>query len=77
METLPKRGRRQPQITEEDTDLPFDEVAPTIPEADILDQYCSLLTDFSATDIVVNAEALLPQGGRPKVGHSYTKTPGF
>ena len=59
--TLPtKRGDT---IDDDGTfDLPFDEVAPQIPEADITDADGNSLTELSAADILINAEVLLPQG---------------
>lgn len=42
--------------------MPFDEVAPQIPEADFTDADGNSLHPSSAADILMNAEVLLPQG---------------
>ena len=48
---------------EDDTfDLPFDEVAPQFPEADITDADGNAMHTTSAADILMNAEVVLPQG---------------
>ena len=41
--------------------MPFDEVAPDIPEADITDSEGQPLHPSSAVDIIINAEVLPPQ----------------
>ena len=63
--SLPKRKWRGK--FKEDTysvyfDLPFDEVAPLIHEADIVDSEGKPLNEYSVTDQLINAEVLLPQG---------------
>ena len=55
--------RGNPQELDDTCDLPFDEVAPNIPEADIIDEQGKQLHPTSATDILMNAEVLIPQGG--------------
>ena len=52
----------KPQEADDTCDLPFDEVAPNIPEAEIVDDKGKPLHPISATDILMNAEVLLPQG---------------
>ena len=48
---------------EDDTfDLPFYEVAPQFPEADITDADGNAMHTTSAADILMNAEVVLPQG---------------
>ena len=64
--TLPKiikRNRVNPQDDDGTFDLPFDEVAPEIPEADITDAERQPLHPSSVAHIIMNAEVLLPQGG--------------
>ena len=51
------------QEADDTCNLTFDEVAPNIPEADTIDKQIKLLHPTSATDILINAEVLLPQGG--------------
>ena len=63
--SLPKRRRRVKFKEDEDDkyfDLPFDEVAPLIPEADIVDSEGKPLNESSLADQLINAEVLLPQG---------------
>ena len=63
--SLPKRKRRVKFNEDEDDeyfDLCFDEVAPLIPEVDIVDSKGNHLNEFSLTDQLINAEVLLPQG---------------
>ena len=63
--TLPERvksKRGNPQYYDVTFDLPFDEVASNIPEADITDSKGQPLYPSSAADIIMNAEVLLPQG---------------
>ena len=43
--------------------MPFDEIAPEVPEADIVDAQGKPLHPSSAADMVVNAEVVIPQGG--------------
>ena len=57
-----KRKRGNPQDDDGTFDLPFDEVAPEIPEADITDAEGQPLHPSSAADILMNSEVLLPQG---------------
>ena len=54
--------RGNPQDDDVTFDLPFDEVAPEIPEADITDAEGQPLHPSSASEILMNAEVLLPQG---------------
>ena len=64
--SLPKRTQRVKFKQDEDDeqfDLPVDEVAPLIPEADIVDREGKPLNESSLTDQLVNVESLLPQGG--------------
>ena len=59
--SLPKRTRRVTFKEEEDDeyfDLFFDEVAPLIPEADIVDNTGKPLNESSLTDQLINAEVL-------------------
>ena len=42
--------------------MPFDEIAPLILEADIVDSKGKPLNESSLTDQLINAEVLLPQG---------------
>jgi len=67
--SLPKRRRVKFNQDEEDEyfDLPFDEVAPLIPEADIIDSDGKPLNESSLTDQLINAEVLLPQGGELRI----------
>ena len=62
--TLPeriKRKRGNPQDDDGTFDLPFDEVASDIPEADITDAEGQPLHPSSTAEILMNAEVLLPQ----------------
>ena len=43
-------------------DLPFDEVAPNIPAAYIVDDQGKPLHSTSATDVLINSEVMIPQG---------------
>ena len=54
--------RGDPKEADDTFDLPFDEVAPNIPEADIVDDQGKPLHPTSSTNIFMNAEVLLPQG---------------
>ena len=48
---------------EDDTgDMPFDELSPSIPEADIIDDQGRPMHPSSAEDLLMNAELLLSQG---------------
>ena len=60
--TLPKKMRGNPKEADVTYDLTFDEVAPNIPEADIVDDQGKPLHPTSETDILINAEMLLLQG---------------
>ena len=63
--TLPDKIKEQwenPQEEDETFDLPFNEVGPLVPEADIVDKHGNPLHPKSVTDIIVNAEVMLPQG---------------
>ena len=59
--TLPKKMRGNPKEADVTYDLTFDEVAPNIPEADIVDDQGKPLHPTSETDILINAGVLLPQ----------------
>ena len=60
--TLPKKMRGNPQEADDICELIFDEVAPNIPETDIVDDQENPLHPTPETDILMNAEVLLPQG---------------
>ena len=62
--TLPERIKRKrvnPQDDDGTFELPFDEVAPEIPEADIIDDEGKPLHPSSTSYILMNDEVLLPQ----------------
>ena len=59
--TFPKKMRGKPQQADDTYDLHFDEVAPNIPEANIIDYQVNPLHPTLATDIFMIAEVLLPQ----------------
>ena len=60
--SLPAKRRKTRVSAEEDDtfDLPFDEVAPQFPEADITDADGNAIHTTSAADILMNAEVVLP-----------------
>ena len=60
--SLPDKTLKNPQDEDDTDDLPFDEVSPSIPEADIIDDQGQPLHPLSAADLLMNAEVLLPQG---------------
>ena len=60
--TLPKRRPKDGQGEDESFDLPFDEVAPTIPEADDADSQERPRHVSPDAEVLLNAEVLLPQG---------------
>ena len=60
--SLPDKTLKNPQDRDDTNDLPFDEVSPSIPEADIIDDQGRPLHPSSAVDLLMNAEVLLPQG---------------
>ena len=60
--SLPDNTLENPQDEDETCDLPFDEVSPSIPEADIIDDQGRPLHPSSAADMLMNAEVLLHQG---------------
>ena len=62
MLSLPDKILKNPQDEDDTDDLPFDEVSPSIPEADIIDDQGRPLHPSSAVDLPMNAEVLLPQG---------------
>ena len=68
--TLPAPFKPNPQDTDDTYDLNFGEVAPTVPEADILNAQGALLQPTSMADSLMNAEVLLPQGGGYVAGQS-------
>ena len=57
--TLPEPCKPNPKYTDDTYDLPFDEVAPTAPEADIVDEQGSPLHPTSMTDALMNAEGVV------------------
>ena len=61
--TLPTRTRFKGISQEADAafDLPFDEIAHEIPEADIVNAQGNPLNPSSAADMLMNDEVLLPQ----------------
>ena len=64
--SLPAKRMRKMEASEEVDDafdLPFNEVAPPFPEADITDADGNAMHTTSAEDILMNAEVVLPQGG--------------
>ena len=60
--SLPKNRPKDGQEEDESFDLPFGEVAPTIPEADDADSQGQPLHDSPDAEVLLNAEVLLPQG---------------
>ena len=60
--TLPKKTRENLQEADDTYELSFDELSPTIPESDIVDDQGNPLRPTLSTDIFMNAEVLLPQG---------------
>ena len=62
MFSLPDNTLKNPQDKDDTDDLPFDEVSPSIPEEDIIDDQGRPLHPSSAADLMINAEVLLPQG---------------
>ena len=54
--------RGNPQEADDTRDLTFDEVALNIPDADIVDDQGNPLHPTLATNILMNAEVLIPQG---------------
>ena len=59
---LPDKTLKNPQDEDDTDDLPFDEVSPSIPKADIIDDQGRPLHPSSAADLLMNAEVLLPPG---------------
>ena len=53
---------KNPQDKDDTGDLHFDEVSPSIPDADIIDDQGQSLHPSLATDLRMNAEVLLPHG---------------
>ena len=60
--SLPDKTLKNPQDEDDTDDLPFDEVLPSIPEADIIDDQGRPLNPSLAAYLLMNAEVLLPQG---------------
>ena len=60
--SLPDKTIENPKDEDDTCDLPFDEVSPSIPEADIIDYQGRPLHPLLAADLLMNAEVLLPQG---------------
>ena len=60
--TLTEPCNPNPKDTNNNYDLTFDEVDPTVPEADIVDEKGPLLHPTSMSYALMNAEVLLPQG---------------
>ena len=60
--TMPAPCKPNTQDTDINYDLNFDERAPMVPEADIVDEQGALLHPASMADALMNAEVLLPQG---------------
>ena len=60
--TLPNKMRCNPQEADDTYGIPFGQVAPNIPGADIVDDQGKPLHPTLATYILMNAEVLLPQG---------------
>ena len=71
--TLTKKMRGYPQEADDTYNLTFDEVAPNIPKADIIDDQGKLLHPTPATYISMNSEVLLHQGEELRLGQSDTK----
>ena len=71
--SLPKRKRKVEFKENKDGEyfgLPFDEVAPLIPEADLVDSEWKPLNESSLTNQLINVEVLLPQWGGVEDGQS-------
>ena len=62
MLSLPDKTLKNPQDKDDTGDLPFDELSPSIPKADIIDDQGRQLHPSSAADLLMNAEVLPPQG---------------
>ena len=60
--TLPAPYKPNPHNTDNTYDLPIDEVAPTVPEANIVNKQGAPLHPTSMEDYPMNAEVLLPKG---------------
>ena len=60
--SLPDKTLNSSQDKDDTDYLPFDEVSPSIPEADIIDDQGRPLHPSSAADLRMNDEVLLPQG---------------
>ena len=60
--TLPAPFNPNTKDNDNTYDLIFDEVAPTVPEADIVDEQWSPLHYTSMADALMKYEVLLPQG---------------
>ena len=60
--TFPKNMRGDPKEADDTHGIPFDEVAPNITEAEIVDDKGKPLQPTSSTDILMNYEVLLPLG---------------
>ena len=56
-------SRPNPKDADETYDLPFDEVAPKVPELDIVDDEGTPIHPMSMADILMNDEVLLTKGG--------------
>ena len=65
--SLPDKTLKNTQDKDDTDDLPFDEVSPSIPDADIIDDQGRPLHPSSAADLLMNAEVLLPQGGEKRL----------
>ena len=62
MFSLTDKTLKNPQEEDDTDDLTFDEVSPSIPKADIIDDQRRPLHPSSAADLLMNAEVLIPQG---------------
>ena len=60
--SLPDMTLENPQDEDDTGDLPFDEVSPSISEADIIDDQGWPLHPSSAANLLMNANVLIPQG---------------
>ena len=58
--SLTEKTLKNPQDKDDNDDLPFDEVSPSIPEADIIDDQGRPLHPSLSADLLMNAEVLLP-----------------
>ena len=60
--SMPDKTLNNSQDKDDTDDIPFDEVSPSISEADIIDDQGRPLYHSLVTYLLMNAEVLLPQG---------------